>query len=151
MIPGLVGISGTPWKLLPIGVHFASLAEVSDVYGKNPVRRRQFEGLVKACASLAHAGCRRIYLDGSFVTGKPRPGDYDACWDPTNVSEDDLDPTFLDFANNREAQKLKYEGEFFPLGLDSGNGQTFLEFFQTDKDTGERKGIIAVDLTNETF
>jgi hypothetical protein len=151
MIPDLIDISGTPWRILPEGIHFATIAEISDTYGKNPVRRRQFEGLVRACAALSLAGCRCIYLDGSYVTGKPRPGDYDACWDPSGVSVDDLDPTFLNFDNSREAQKVKYEGEFFPFAWDAGPGQASLDFFQTDSHSGERKGIIAIDLTAETF
>ena len=27
------------------------------------------------------AGVEVLYLNGSFVTAKPDPGDYDACWD----------------------------------------------------------------------
>ena len=35
----------------------------------------------------------------------------------------------------------------FPAQLPNGtSGKTFLEFFQTDKRTGEPKGIIALDL-----
>jgi hypothetical protein len=38
-------------------------------------------------------------------------------------------------------------GELFPASIlpDTG-GLSFLEFFQTDKDTGRPKGIIAIDL-----
>lgn len=151
MIPSLIEIANSPWKLLPPGIHSATLSEVSDLYGNNPVRRRQFEGLVRACKALARAGCQCIYLDGSYVTGKPRPGDYDACWDPTGVLVENLDPTFLNFDNKREAQKQKYEGEFFPFSVDAGNGQVFLDFFQTDRHSGDRKGILAIDLTSETF
>ena len=151
MIPNLIEIAGSPWKLLPAGVHLATLSEVSDLFGKNPVRRRQYDGLVMACKALSQASCRIIYLDGSYVTGKPSPGDYDVCWDPTGISVADLDPTFLIFDNKREVQKLKYEGEFFPFSLDAGNGQSFFEFFQTDRHSGERKGILAIDLTSETF
>ena len=151
MIPELILVDSTPWKLLPSGIHLATLSEVAEVYGMNPVRRRQFAGLVRACEALASAGCRTLFLDGSYVTGKLRPGDYDACWDPTGVSIDRLDPTFLNFDNKREAQKVKYEGEFFPFMHDSGTGQTFLEFFKTDRFSGESKGIIAIDLSCEPF
>lgn len=151
MIPNLVQKTSSPWAILPAGVHQASLAEVSDFYGINPIRRRQFRGFERACKALAHAGCRCVYLDGSYVSGKPRPGDYDACWDPSGVSINKLDPTFLDYSNKRSAQKLKYEGEFFPFGNDAGNGQPFLDFFQTDRFSAEKKGILAIDLTKEVF
>ena len=37
--------------------------------------------------NLSSAGCRLVYLDGSFVTRKERPGDIDACWDVQYVDD----------------------------------------------------------------
>ena len=58
-----------------------------------------------------------------------------------------LDPVLLTFDPGRATQKAKYMGELFPASIiaDTG-GLSFLEFFQTDKDTGRTKGIIAIDL-----
>jgi hypothetical protein len=63
--------------------------------------------------------------------------------DPTR-----LDPILLVFANGRLAQKIKYKGEMFPAQFvaDNVSGRTFLEFFQIAKNTGNPKGIIALDL-----
>jgi hypothetical protein len=151
MIPDLVKVSGAPWKVLPPGVHFATLKEVREAYGYNATRRRQFEGLAVACEALSKAGCETLYLDGSFVTGKPRPGDYDACWDPKGVSPVNLHPVFLIFDNKREAQKREFLGEFFPFGAEAEPGVAFLDFFQKDRFSGMAKGIIAIDLSAETF
>jgi hypothetical protein len=53
----------------------------------------------------------------------------------------------LDFRNGRAAQKVKYLGELFPTDTVEGqSASTFLKFFQTDKQTGRPKGIIALDL-----
>lgn len=88
-----------------------------------------------------------MYVDGSFVTVKEAPGDFDGCWDPLDVDGKQLDPVLLDFTNKRVAQKAKYGGELFPsLALADPAGNTFLEFFQIDKATGEAKGIVAIDL-----
>ena len=38
-------------------------------------------GLRAALESLKSAGCRTVYLNGSFVTSKEAPNDFDACWD----------------------------------------------------------------------
>jgi hypothetical protein len=59
-------------------------------------------------------------LDGSFVTTKERPGDFDACWDIRFVDDAVLDPTFLDFSQGRAAQKRRFLGEFFPAQLPEG-------------------------------
>ena len=57
------------------------------------------------------------------------------------------DSVFLDFSKGRTAQKRKYFGEFFPAQMPEGaSGRAFLEFFQTDKETGRSKGIVGLNL-----
>ena len=101
-------------------------------------------------AQLKAAGCRSLYVDGSFVTIKNFPGDYDACWDVVGVDPSLLDPILFDFSDfkaARIAQKGKYFGEFFPAQMPEGaTGKLFVDFFQTDKITGAPKGIIGLDL-----
>jgi len=81
-----------------------------------------------ACAGLE---CRLVYLDGSFVTTKTHPGDFDACWDIQGVDQEALDPVFWDFSRGRAAQKRRFGGEFFPAQLPEGaTGRAFAEFFQ---------------------
>lgn len=133
---------------LPPGVHSADWAEVTSRFGKSAVRRALLKGLELALQQLRIAGCKRVLLDGSFVTNKEKPGDYDACWDPFGVDYDLMDPVFLRFENGRAAQKLKYGGEFFP-SFDRADGiRTFEDFFQIDKNTGERKGIVAINIAS---
>ena len=88
-----------------------------------------------------------MFLDGSFVTGKEMPGDYDACWDIRDVDPDKVDPVFFDFTNRRAAQKARFSGEFFPADAPEGfSGKAFLDFFQVDRDSGEPKGIVALNV-----
>ena len=88
-----------------------------------------------------------IYLDGSFVTAKAHPGDFDACWDIQDVDEEALDPVFWSFSHGRAAQKQRFLGELFPAQLPEGaTGRSFVEFFQVNKYSGEPKGIVAIRL-----
>lgn len=104
-------------------------------------------GLVEAAGRLRSSGCSIIYLDGSYVTRKPRPRDFDACWDPIGVDPRKLDPIFLDFNNTRAAQKAAFKGEFFPSSTMCANvSQTFVEFLQLDRFTGKTKGFVSVSL-----
>jgi hypothetical protein len=137
--------------LLPPGVHAATWNEFIKRFGFTPHRRRLLAGLKTAIKELRKAGCQRIYVDGSFVTSKEIPGDFDACWDwaGVNVYQLSIDsPTLLDFSNSRAAQKARYGGELFPLHYPVSEGQIFLDFFQIDKNTGNPKGIIVIDLRN---
>src|SRR5256885_3724265 len=105
---------------LPAGIHPADWQEVETRFGTSVRRQALLVGLKAAFAALRRAGCRMVYLDGSFVTSKEEPGDYDACWDVTGVAEGLLDPVLLDFSNGRAAQKSKFLGEFFPAQLPEG-------------------------------
>jgi len=63
------------------------------------------------------------------------------------VDPDLLDPVLLTFANKREEQKARFGGELFPAEWRADpHGTRFLDYFQQDKVTGERKGIVALDL-----
>ena len=147
MIPALVPISGAPWDVLPPGVHPATLPEVAIAFATNTKRRLLYEGLLLAASALRVAGCGRLYLDGSYVTAKTVPGDYDACWDPTGMDRAKLDPVFLNFSNKRQAMKNKFGGEFFPANARNMPTQTFVDFFQVEKFTGQAKGILLIVLT----
>jgi hypothetical protein len=132
---------------LPPGVHIATWREIEDRLGFNPRRQQLMAGFRQACEELRKAGCRLVYLDGSFVTRKEQPGDFDACWDIQYVDDAKLDPVFWDFTHRRAAQKQRFLGEFFPAQLPEGaTGKAFVDFFRVSKLTGEQKGILAIRL-----
>jgi hypothetical protein len=109
-----------------------------------------FEGLEAVAGALRKAGCRTMYVGGSFVSGKEKPDDFDGCWDPTNVQRALLDPVFLDFENERAAQKWAYRGEMFISTMGTGRGGTYFEFLQVQKEVGDAVGIIGIKLRAET-
>lgn len=129
------------------GIHWITWLDMTSRFGFNERRIQLLSGLKDALILLKLAGCRTVYVDGSFVTAKPLPMDFDACWAIDGVDPGRLDPVFLDFSNSRERQKERFRGEFFPADLPEGlTGKTFLEFFQTDKESAARKGIVVLDL-----
>ena len=99
---------------LPAGIHWATWQEIQSRFGFSSRRQQLLGGLGLALAALNRAGCSRVYIDGSFVTIKREPGDYDACWDVDGVNVEALDSVFLDFSKGRAAQKRKYFGESSP-------------------------------------
>lgn len=130
--------------MLPPGIHRASLVEVKHRFATNDHRSYLFGGFRRGVKALRIAGCGGIYLDGSFVTEKPEPVDYDVCWDTSGVDVHKLDPVFLDFADDRRKQKDKYLGEFFPANAIADGSSVFLDFFQRDKDTDKPRGMIRI-------
>lgn len=133
--------------LLPPGIHAATWDEFGQKFGDSSFRQKLLTGLRKGLDSLRIVGCKTVYIDGSFVTKKEQPNDYDVCWDVSGVDPIKLDPVLLDFNYQRTAQKVKYYGDFFPAQtIELSIGKTFLDFFQIDKDTGDPKGIIKINL-----
>lgn len=136
---------------LPAGVHEATWAEIVARFGGTERRDELLAGLRDALSALRTAGCVRAYIDGSFVTNQSVPNDFDGCWEPAGVDLRTLDPTLYDFANGRRAQKRKYGGELFPASfIADAAGFSFFELFQRVRGTEGRKGIVAIDLGDES-
>ncbi|MDP6420041.1 MAG: hypothetical protein QF672_01755 [SAR202 cluster bacterium] len=132
---------------LPPGIHWATWDEIVASFGATAWRQALLNGLKAALEEFRRSGCHTFYIDGSFVTEKDDPGDFDACWENAGVDPTVLDPVLLTFDRGRATQKAKYRGEMFPASAEAiPGGRTFFEFFQIDKDTGDPKGIIALDL-----
>ena len=99
-------------NLLP-GIHLATWNELVERFGITPHRQKLLARLRAALLSLKDSGCRRAYIDGSFVTAKEQPDDFDGCWEVDGVDPDKLDPVLLEFSNRRAAQKAKFHAELF--------------------------------------
>ena len=106
-------------------------------------------GMKRAIKLLKVAGCTKVYINGSFVTRKKRPVDYDLCWDEDGVDLNRLDPLLRGIFYKKDKRKRIFMGDIFPSNAiaNPNPSRTFLEFFQIDKHTGRRKGIICINLT----
>ena len=133
---------------MPPGVHQASWDEILERYGYNKERQRLLTGLKAALDNLKLAGCKKAYLNGSFITNKEVPGDYDLCWEPKGVDDSLIDPLFIltrYVLPPRKAQKKKYFGEIL-ITLSHPAVFDMLNYFQLDDRTGDVKGIISIKL-----
>ena len=131
--------------LLPPGIHEAGLEDVAKAMASTPWREWLLEGLRLALADLAVAGCATAYLDGSYVTDKAKPSDYDLCWDHAGVDRSLLHPVIEKVTPPRTEQKLRYRGDILPNIVESNSGLLFVDFFQVHKETGAPKGIVKLD------
>jgi hypothetical protein len=141
MLPGVDSSTG----YLPPGVHHAPWNEVAPRFSANGHRSRLLGGLLAALQNLAGAGCQSVLLDGSFVSQKELPDDYDGAWDTVGVDPYRLDPVLLDFSNGRAAMKSKYLGELFPATAAAAPGVLYRDFFMKDR-SGVPKGVVQIDL-----
>ncbi|KUJ49772.1 DUF6932 family protein [Chryseobacterium sp. JAH] len=143
-----MAISFQPNGNLSEGVYIMSLENFEKQFGVNNYRKMLINGLKLGMSHLKDCGCKRIFIDGSFVTTKELPGDFDACWDADGVDLDKLESiygTLLDFSDERKKQKELYSGEFFPAQAPASEDLIYFYFFQQDKDENP-KGIVQINL-----
>jgi hypothetical protein len=139
VIPGFFGGKFEP------GIHVATLEEVAGALAGTPWREWLLEGLRLALSDLGAAGCTTAYLDGSYVTAKTRPSDFDLCWDRAGVDRAQLHPVLEMVDWPRAEQKKRYRGDILPNIMERNSGLLFVDFFQQDKESGGQKGILKLD------
>jgi hypothetical protein len=136
--------------VLPQGIYEAELVEIEHRYAYNIKRKMLFEYLKKLINDLRTIGCAVIYLDGSYITSKALPGDIDICWENKGVDLNNaitLMPILWDLNPPRKEQQRIYHADIFPANIiESASGKYFLDFFQSDKNTGKPKGIIKIQI-----
>ena len=132
---------------LPKGVHSLALTDLRIAFGWNARRRFLLTGLMAALSNLKTAGCRAVVVDGSFVTAKEDPGDWDAAFDPIGVILKRLDPILIKHDDGRRAMRAKYLGDMFSwtTRATDSTDSVYRQFFQCDRD-GQPKGIVEVQL-----
>lgn len=138
---------------LPDGIHPMTIPVVSAAFGWNSHRRELVTAMAAAFADLKAFGCDTVWLDGSFVTDKPEPGDYDAVFEHRTM---DLAaarialPELFDRSPHRPAMKARFKGDLLPNVVELASNRLFIDFFQQDKEhPGHTKGIVTIDLASE--
>lgn len=147
MIPAFDPKSGA----LAPGDHRATLEEVEKRLGFTPRRRWLLRGLRAAAAAFWTAGIEEIYIDGSFCTEKPDPGDIDGYWvEPDPGVYERVDPYWVDFELLLVPHVRKWKPrmwvdhgvEFFiHPAMQASPEMDFPGFFRSDRD-GQPRGVI---------
>ena len=122
----------------PPGIPPFGRSEFKAAFGYNDRRRAPVAGMRMAPLSLKRAGRPTAYIDGSFVSQKPDPGDYDGCWDRASVDGCPVDPALPDTSGKTCPQKWTYGGEMSPVR--PGADDSALGHSRCDRDGGA-KGI----------
>lgn len=131
---------------LPPGVHNATLEEVQIRFAITSHRQSLFEALSKVIDILRNANCSEVYLNGSYITHKAEPGDYDLVYEPAGMAETDDWGALLRLEMD-ERKKLHY-GDIFIHMPSPPAFMNYITFWQTDRDDNP-KGIIRIELRRE--
>ena len=149
MIPAFDPMTGA----LPPGDHRAPLEEIAKRLGFTPRRRWLLKGLQAAIEAFWAAGIEEVFIDGSFCTEKPDPGDIDGYWvEPDPEVYERIDPYWIDFELVLASHVRKWKWrmwvdhgvEFFiHPAMQASPEIAFPEFFRRGRD-GQPRGVIHV-------
>ena len=129
---------------LPKGVYKATLEEIKEKFGKGSARREKlFRGIVSVVKLLReHKGSvSRFLLNGSYVTSKEEPGDFDYIL----ILKNDFD---LDSPEARQllcSEELFNAHMLFAMEEDTTECQEVIGFFGHDREA-RSKGLVEVIL-----
>jgi hypothetical protein len=109
------------------------------------------ERLASRCQCIWAAGIKDIFIDGSFCTEKPDPGDVDGYWvEPDDGVYDRIDPYWIDFELILAPRMRKWRMwadhgvEFFiHPAMQAKPAVGFPEFFRQDRE-GRPRGVVQV-------
>lgn len=132
---------------LPVGVHVASLVEVTFQLGKGSSRRKALAlRLQRIYQIAAETGeLRRFVVFGSFVTSTSRPNDVDVMMVmEDNFNVDELDGESAILFDHAVAQSHFGASVFWVRRVTAlGGEQAAIEFWQTKRD-GTQRGIVEI-------
>lgn len=132
------------------GIYETSFSEMEEKLGFSRKRRKLLSAMKTLITYCKYLQCDVLYIDGSFVSTKISPADYDACWDTTATDKEPIMNAVEQSSLNSdsESQKEEFGGEIYPAFVKAplNHGMTILEYFQTIKDGEGKKGIIKLKL-----
>lgn len=133
--------------LLPPGLYDTSLVEIQTVSGWNQHRQQLFVGLSRLVSIWNRSGfLDEIYVDGSFVTNKPEPGDVDIILvpNPDAMFSQEFVTLIQSHSIDREYTRREFGCEAFVVG-GTANLEGWLQFFGHDR-LGRPRGLLRVEL-----
>lgn len=135
--------------LLPPGLFLAEVDEIEERFGRSTPRRKElFERLMMFIELAQHCRAVRMFVNGSFVTAKPEPGDVDVViWLDERVYELLLENGDHKCLHLEQMFKTREPGEAFPV-FEELTWNEWIDFFSLLREhPNKSKGLVEVKLT----
>lgn len=132
---------------MPPGIYGATMSEIEARFTQNERRRALFAGLRRVICILAGCGCPEVFLDGSFITHKAEPDDYDLCYEPAGMHATE---SLHEFLSSRGSRKADYFGDIFPRMPEPPYSVDYVVEWQKDgRQDDAVKGILRISLRQD--
>jgi hypothetical protein len=133
---------------LPPGEYEVNWAQFTERFGTNPYRLAMLEKMKQPLADLKAAGVKEIFIGGSFVSAKAKPGDFDGGFRTSFSTSMKLMDSPV--GANPKIQHDLYGGVMFRDGVNLGRGQAYeiKDFLSYNRRLNRPVGIIKLDVQN---
>lgn len=136
---------------LPEGIHTITWEDFENEFGFSPRRQMLMKGLYEVIQILKQCGCEAIFIDGSMVTDKLEPDDWDACFKGDEEAFHRLyaidENLVLDDYAKETVRKQNIKVNSILLMPRPKETYVILIFFQRVKGCKRKKGIIKIKLS----
>lgn len=131
---------------LPEGEHAASWEEVIERFGAGEVRSRHCERLLSFLRQARSCGFVKVYIFGSFISAKERPGDVDLLWIYNAEDFEGLSRECKELINY-EVMKRREGWDMFCCSNDQFCISYLLKGWRTDKSPEKKsRGMVILDI-----
>lgn len=138
--------------LLPSGRHQCTLAEAQDRFAHNDARNIIWTNLQVALTDMVAFGLSgHLYLDGSYVTDKPIPGDIEVTLDVSAEPPVKQGLAILFYVKHHDRLKNTIKVDWYPTLPGNSDFVSFFEYvgektaIQKNVDPKDKKGILRVN------
>ena len=134
-------------NFLPDGDHDATWSDVQQRFGSGARRRALCDQMSKLIYLARGCGFREVYLFGSFISGKPEPGDIDLLWVYRSSTYESLSEGCRELLNYA-IMKRRLGWDLFCCSDDPNVVSYMLTGWRMNKAKDKTRGIIRIDLEN---
>lgn len=124
-----------------------SFREFKEAFGYNAHRNRLIEAVFDLLKALKKYGTISVYIAGSFVTNKEKPGDLDLCWDITGLHYKECKKDYPEFFNEAGIERLRLATGIHIACIFDSYSTDILDWFQFDRN-GKKRGWVKISLFN---
>ena len=130
---------------LPDGDHDATWVDVQRRFGAGTTRSRLCEHMSKLILLARGCDFKEVYLFGSFISGKPDPGDIDLLWVYRADKYDSLSESCRELLNYA-TMKSRLGWDLWCCSDDPAVVSDLLSGWRKNKTKDKARGIIRIDL-----
>jgi hypothetical protein len=130
---------------LPNGDHEASWLEVQRIFGAGDHRRQICHMMSGFILAAKRCGFKTVYLFGSFISSKAKPGDLDLLWVYPAGTKDRMAEECQDLLNYGK-MKARYNWDMWCSSDNPAVVAELLTGWRMNKERTKQRGIVKIDL-----